>query len=287
MEELKKSMNPVMSCSNIKKNKSGSQAMLEFAIARFIDFCPRMRYIYLLNSPMIAENVRNIRSRIESACVRAGRRTSEVTLVAVAKTFSSALIREVLASGVFDIGENYVQEFQRKRDELADVAGKIRWHFIGHLQSNKVKHVVEWIHLIHSIDSLRLAKEVDRQASRTARVVDVLIEVNTAGESSKFGVRAEETRKLAEQMSALHNINLAGLMTIGPFLPDPETSRPSFRLLAEVRNELQHSLGLPLPHLSMGMTNDCEIAIAEGATLVRIGTAIFGPRAKRTEQGTR
>ncbi len=226
---------------------------------------------------MIAENVITIRERIVSASRRAGRHPEEITVIAVAKTFGADMVSEVLNAGVVDIGENYTQELHRKREKLTDE--RIRWHFIGHLQRNKVKELTSWIHLIHSIDSKRLAEEISHQAARIGRTVDILVEVNTSGEQTKFGLRPEETPAFVRELKDLPNIHIAGLMTIGPFLPNPEDSRPAFRTLRQLRDRLQDN-AIHIPHLSMGMSNDFEVAVEEGATLVRIGTAIFGKRTK-------
>ena len=233
---------------------------------------------------MIAENIEDIRARIGQACHRAGRPISDVTLVAVSKTFPSAYIREAVAGGVVDIGENYVQELVGKKEELSGM--EIRWHFIGHLQSNKAKILARWIHLVHAVDSLSLAREIDRHAATAGRRVDILIEVNTTGESSKFGVDPAKAGELVHGVGALSNVRASGLMTMGPFLPDPEGSRPMFRQLRMLRDELVSSgvAGTDFQHLSMGMTGDFEVAIEEGATIVRIGTAIFGSRKKRNAQ---
>jgi pyridoxal phosphate enzyme (YggS family) len=244
----------------------------------FIDFCQEMNYIYCFNALMIAQNVKNIRQRIASACARVGRKPEEVTLVAVTKTFKSEVLREVVEAGVFDIGENYVQELLDKRQALADQ--KIRWHFIGHLQTNKVKYVADWIHMVHSVDSLSLGKEISKRAEQAGRKIPVLVEVNTTAEKTKFGVMPEAILPLVKDLSVCSNISIAGLMTIGPFLPDAEGSRPSFRMLREIKERVQQD-GFPMRHLSMGMTNDFEVAIEENATLVRIGTAIFGKRMKQ------
>jgi len=231
---------------------------------------------------MIHANVDTIRRRIAGACTRAGRTPDEVTLVAVSKTFPAGAIREAVRAGVTDIGENYVQELLAKREQLAPE--QIRWHFIGHLQSNKVRHIAPWITLIHAVDSLGVAQEIDRRAARAGRVIDFLVEVNTTGEETKFGVSPDATVSFLRSLEGLGHVRAAGLMTIGPFLPDPEGSRPIFRTLRHLRDEIR-ALGqanATMQHLSMGMTGDFEVAIQEGATLVRIGTAIFGSRMKRS-----
>jgi hypothetical protein len=227
---------------------------------------------------MVAENVENIRLRIASACARVHRKPEEITLIAVTKTFGSRHIREALAAGIMDFGENYVQELRQKRAELLD--GPIRWHFIGHLQSNKVRDIAPWIECIHTVDSIGIGQEISRQASKSGRKLDILVETNTSGETSKFGAKPESTLNLIKELTLLPNVNVLGLMTIGLFLPDPEGSRPSFQLLGELKKNAQKE-GVPLKHLSMGMTNDFEVAIEEGATMIRIGTAIFGGRTKQ------
>jgi hypothetical protein len=200
--------------------------------------------------------------------------------VAVAKTFESSLVRRAFEAGVLDIGENYVQELREKQTELGDL--QIRWHFVGHLQTNKVKQVVGSVGLIHSVDSVKLGREISKAACKVGGETQVLVEVNTSGETTKHGVGPEETEPLVREVAGLPNVKLVGLMTIGPFLPDPEASRPAFRLLQQLRDSLRSS-DLPLPHLSMGMTNDFEVAIEEGSTIVRIGTAIFGQRVNRQQ----
>ena len=230
---------------------------------------------------MISENVQNIRQRIDLACHRVGRSPSEVTLVAVSKTFPAGLIREAVSAGVHDIGENYVQEVIGKRDLLSGL--DIRWHFIGHLQSNKARQIAPWVHIVHAVDSVGLVREIDKHASRAGRTLEVLVEVNTTGESTKFGVAPKSAAELLQALEPFRNIRVGGLMTIGPFLPDPEGSRPMFRQLRLLKDQLsqvkQHNIDLR--HLSMGMTGDFEVAIEEGATIVRIGTAIFGSRKKQ------
>lgn len=228
-------------------------------------------------TPMIADNISKIYKRVEKACHRVGRGPEEITLIAVAKTFPGSVIREAFGAGLLDFGENYVQEMCQKQEELRDI--EVRWHFIGHLQKNKVKSVIDSVHLIHSVDSLSLGSEISRRAQAMNRNVPVLIEVNTSGEKSKFGVDVHEAAILAKGLMALPNISVNGFMTIGPFLPDPESSRPAFRALRAVRDSIQQE-GIKIPHLSMGMTNDFEVAIEEGATFIRVGTAIFGARKK-------
>lgn len=229
---------------------------------------------------MISANVKVIRERIARCCDRTRRDPGEITLVAVAKTFPAEMVRDVVQSGVGDIGENYVQELLQKRAALVDE--EIRWHFIGHLQSNKARVLAPFAHLIHAVDSTGLAQELDRRAREAGRVLDVLVEVNTTGEGSKFGVRPDSAEALVRSMQPFLNLRIAGLMTIGPFLPDPERSRPMFRALRELRDSIAavQQGNVTMRHLSMGMTGDFEVAIEEGATIVRIGTAIFGRRVR-------
>jgi len=232
---------------------------------------------------MIAENVRKIRERIDFACRKAGRDPESVTLIAVTKTFPADHVVEVVRSGVTDVGENYIQELIEKRKAIGNIP--VQWHFLGHLQSNKVKYIGDWIHLIHSVESLSLAKEVHKRAGESGRTIPVLIEVNTTGEASKFGKKPEETLDFVRQLAGLSNIQIAGLMTIGPFLPDPEGSRPMFKTLKSLNEQLAslHQGNVNPVHLSMGMSGDFEVAIEEGATMVRIGTALFGRRQKLQE----
>lgn len=231
---------------------------------------------------MISENLKSIRTRIDRACNRAGRDPSSVTLVAVTKTFPADVMSIAVRAGLQDFGENYVQELLEKRALLTNEP--IRWHFIGHLQTNKVKYIADWITLIQAVDTLGLVKEIDKRAERARRVIDCLVEVNTTVESSKFGLVPGDVPEFVQSAKECAHIRIAGLMTIGPFLPDPEGSRPMFRRLRQLRDELG-ALGqtnVRMEHLSMGMTGDFEVAIEEGATIIRLGTALFGPRAKKT-----
>jgi len=231
---------------------------------------------------MISANIESVRGRIAAACRRAGRRPEDITLVAVSKTFPAERIREVVRAGVSDIGENYVQEVLPKREALA--GEPIRWHFIGHLQSNKAKSIAAWVTMVHALDSQALAQELDARAARANRTIDALVEVNTTGEQSKFGISPDQVLPFVRSLEGFPHIRICGLMTIGPFLPDPEGSRPMFRRLRELRETLaRHSQqNLDPVHLSMGMTGDFEVAVEEGATLLRIGTALFGSRPKRS-----
>jgi PLP dependent protein len=227
----------------------------------------------------ISENVLEIRSRIEAACERAGRRPEEVTLVAVSKTFSVDHIRAAQASGVTDFGENRVQEFSEKADVLPSnyAGGTTRWHMIGHLQRNKARDVVRRADVFHALDSTRLAKELDRRAEEEGRVLPCLVQVNVSGEASKFGLEPEEALEFIRASVDLPNLQIRGLMTLAEPADDPEDVRPQFRLLREIR-DTSRTLAPTVEWLSMGMSGDFEVAIEEGATHVRIGSALFGRR---------
>ncbi|MEX1139826.1 MAG: YggS family pyridoxal phosphate-dependent enzyme [Bacteroidota bacterium] len=227
---------------------------------------------------MIVQNIALVRQRMAEACKRVGRDPKSVRLVAVSKTFMVERIREALDSGVVDFGENYVQELRGKIEAFRD--RKVRWHFIGHLQSNKVRYIVGDVHLIHTLDSLNLAAEIQKRAGQG---IDALIEVHTTTETTKTGVKPGYVVDLIKEMSKFDRIRIKGLMTMGPFSDDPNDSRPSFRTLADVKRSVEAAEieGVSMEHLSMGMTHDFEVAIEEGATLVRIGTGIFGEREKR------
>ncbi|HVN47290.1 MAG TPA: YggS family pyridoxal phosphate-dependent enzyme [Bacteroidota bacterium] len=227
---------------------------------------------------MIAENLQILRKRITEVCSRCGRSAEEIQLLAVSKTFSVDAIREAMAAGQKEFGENYVQELREKREAFSDA--DVRWHFIGHLQSNKVKYLSEYVHLIHSVDDLELGKEIDKRAAKAGRIQNVLVEVHTTDEATKYGVAPEQTMALVKGLAVLPNVRLRGLMTMGPFADDPNQSRSSFRQVMELKQQIERE-GIDhveMQQLSMGMTHDFEIAIEEGATIVRIGTAIFGTR---------
>ena len=225
----------------------------------------------------IRENIEGIQARIAAACARVGRNPAEVRLVAVSKTKPAALIEEAAAAGQRLFGENYVQEFADKAEQ---VRAPVEWHFIGALQSNKVKYLRGKVTMIHSLDRLSLAEEINRQWAKLDRPVDVLLEVNLGDESSKAGTGAEEAIELVRRVAELPFLRLRGLMALPPWLDDPEEVRPYFRRLREVarRIEALKIPGVSMAELSMGMSNDFEVAIEEGATLVRVGTAIFGGR---------
>jgi hypothetical protein len=225
-------------------------------------------------SETIRDRLLRVQERIRAAASRAGRDASSVSLVAVSKAMPVDVIRQAVEAGVTILGENRVQE---ARDKIAVLPGVSTWHLVGHLQTNKAKLAVELFQLIHSLDSLRLARALDRQGEQAARPVRCLIEVNLGGEESKSGMTEDGVRPLLEAAADLHHLRIEGLMALPPFFPDPEQVRPYFRRLRTLRDKLRDE-GFPLADLSMGMTHDFELAIEEGATMVRIGTAIFGPR---------
>ncbi|MCX8117055.1 MAG: YggS family pyridoxal phosphate-dependent enzyme [Desulfobacterota bacterium] len=222
----------------------------------------------------IRENYLRVLERIEKAARKAGRDPGEVKLVAVSKTVEVARIREAIEAGVTILGENYVQEAQKKIEEIGKA---VSWHFIGHLQSNKAKYAVRLFDLIHSVDSPSLAEELNRRAEKEGRRVEVMIEVNLSGEATKFGTEETKAIELAGRILSLNHLALVGLMTMPPYFEDPERSRPYFIQLRGLGERMARE-GIFLKELSMGMSNDFEIAIEEGATYVRVGTAIFGPR---------
>jgi len=222
-----------------------------------------------------AENLNVIRRRIAAACARAGRAETAVTLLAVSKTHPPETIQAAVACGQLHFGENKIQEAKAK---IPLCPGKARWQFIGHLQSNKVRDAVELFEMIQGVDSLAIAREISKRAEQAARRMPILLEVNVAGEGSKFGYQPAALLTELAELNALPKIEIHGLMAIPPFTPVPEKSRPYFQKLRELKIQAEQLLGAPLPHLSMGMSGDFEVAIEEGATIVRIGTALFGER---------
>ena len=226
----------------------------------------------------VAENVERVQELIRRACHRAGRAPEDVRLIAVSKTKPAELVRQAYAAGLREFGENRVQEAAAKRKELEDIDAV--WHLIGHLQSNKAKLACQVFDCIHSVDSLHLAEKIDRAAAAQGRKMPVLIEVHLGEETSKFGVEEDGLAQLAEQVGALPSLELRGLMTLPPFFDDPQEVRPYFRHLRELagRIDKRKLSGVSMHELSMGMSHDFEIAIEEGATIVRVGTAIFGER---------
>jgi len=235
--------------------------------------------------PSIKENLLRVMERIEKAAQGVGRNPEEINLVAVSKTVESARIKEAIEAGVSILGENYVQEAQKKIEEIGRPActerfgeGRIvSWHFIGHLQSNKAKYAVSLFDMIHSLDSISLAEELNRRAEKEGRTMNAMIEVNLSGETTKFGTEEEKAFDIARRVLNFNHLTLVGLMTMPPYSDDPELSRPYYIRLRELKEKMIKE-GIQLRELSMGMSNDFEIAIEEGATFVRVGTAIFGER---------
>lgn len=226
----------------------------------------------------LAANLVQVRRRIAAACERAGRDPASVTLLAVSKGQPPEVVRAAADLGLTLFGENKVQEARAK---IPLCPGRLHWHLVGHLQTNKARDAVQWFEMIQSVDSLRLAEELQKQAEKAAKTLPVLIEVNVAGEASKFGYRPEQLLAELPALNAFPRLEIRGLMTLAPWTPEPEKVRPVFRRLRELKTECEQRLGAPLEHLSMGMSGDFEVAIEEGATLVRIGTALFGPRPAR------
>lgn len=226
---------------------------------------------------MILENLKAVEENIRHACARSGRRETDVTLIAVSKTKPVEMLREAYAAGCRDFGENKVQELLEKYEQMPK---DIHWHMIGHLQRNKVKYIVDKVYLIHSVDSLRLAEEISKEAVRKNVKVSILVEVNVAGEESKFGTTAEEAISLVGEIAKLPNIVIKGLMTIAPYVENSEENRLYFAKLMQIYVDIIHKNidNVFMEELSMGMTGDYEVAVEEGATYVRVGTGIFGER---------
>lgn len=226
----------------------------------------------------IGENLQTVEQTIESACKRSGRKREDVTLIAVSKTKPLPMLREAYEAGVRDFGENKVQELM---DKIPDMPSDVRWHMIGHLQRNKVKYIVDKVYMIHSVDSLRLAEEISREALKKNVTVKILIEVNIAGEDSKFGIDASEAATLAEGIAKLPAVQIEGLMAIAPFVEDPEDNRSYFQKLKQLSVDIarRNIDNVNMDILSMGMTGDYSVAVEEGAVCVRVGTGIFGGRA--------
>ena len=226
---------------------------------------------------MLKENLKTVEEHVQEACKRAGRSREEVTLIAVSKTKPLEMLQEIYGEGVRDFGENKVQELCDKMEQLPS---DIRWHMIGHLQRNKVKYIVGKVALIHSVDTYRLAEEINIQAKKRGIIVPILVEVNIAGEETTFGTTAEDAMLLVEEISKLENVRIRGLMTIAPFVENPEDNRLYFRKIKQLSVDITNKNidNVSMEILSMGMTGDYEVAIEEGATMVRVGTGIFGAR---------
>lgn len=231
---------------------------------------------------MLKENLYQVQENLKEACRRSGRAESDVTLIAVSKTKPLPMLEEVYSLGIRDFGENKVQELVDKAEQLPD---DIRWHMIGHLQRNKVKYIVDKVYMIHSVDSLRLAEEISKEAVKRNITVNILIEVNVAGEESKFGAAPLDTPGLVQEISLLPGIAVRGLMTIAPFVENAEDNRLFFSQLKKLYVDITNKNidNVRMDYLSMGMTGDYEVAIEEGASFVRVGTGIFGERSYQVE----
>jgi hypothetical protein len=223
----------------------------------------------------VRESLQDVQERIEKAAQRIGRKPEEITLVAVTKTVEASRILEAISAGVQHIGENRVQEAQEKSKA---VGNRVTWHLIGHLQTNKVKQALELFQMIQSVDSVKLAREISKRAEAKNNIIDVLIEINLAGEEAKTGLRVEGIKENVQEIAMLPGMAVKGLMAIPPLSENPEQARPYFRRLRELSETLKNLPRVDMKFLSMGMTKDFEVAIEEGSNMVRIGTAIFGPR---------
>jgi len=232
----------------------------------------------------IKENIDDIVKRIEVTCKKAGRNPNDITLIAVSKTVESPKVREALEAGIDNLGENRVQELIKKYEDLKDTG--IKWHMIGHLQKNKVKYIIDKTVLIHSVDSLSLAEEIDKRAKNKGLVANVLIELNIGEEESKFGIKEENVYDFIKSLEDFENIRVLGLMTVAPFCENPEDVRWVFKKMKDIYDKIStmNLKNAEMKYLSMGMTNDFEIAIEEGSNMIRIGTAIFGARKYKEEE---
>lgn len=226
---------------------------------------------------MLQENYKNVKEKIKKACEKVGRDPKEVTLIAVSKTKPLSAIEEVMKTGCVDFGENKVQEMCEKEEQ---VSKPVNWHLIGHLQTNKVKYIIDKAALIHSIDSFKLASCIEKEAEKKNRIVPILIQVNIANENTKFGLKKEEVLSVIEEISKLSHVKIKGLMTIAPFVENPEENRVHFqnlhKLFIDIKEKTINNVDMDI--LSMGMTGDYQVAVEEGATMVRVGTGIFGAR---------
>ena len=228
-------------------------------------------------SSFIKENIDEVRKRIENSAKKVGRNPDDILLLAVSKTIDVPKIKEAVACGLNSLGENRVQEIMEKYEPMGD---GISWHLIGHLQTNKVKYIIDKVCLIHSVESIKLATEIDKKAEKSGVIMDILVEVNMAGEESKFGIAPSECESFIRELSKFKNIRVKGLMTVAPFTENPEDNRIYFRKLKEMLVDINSKNidNINMCELSMGMTGDYEVAIEEGATIVRVGTGIFGER---------
>jgi len=233
--------------------------------------------IQTLNNELIAENIEKVKKRVFSAAERSGRNPCDIKIIAVTKTVSAEAVEEAIKSGITDMGENRVQELCSKYEIINN---KCSWHLIGHLQKNKVKYVIDKVRLIHSVDSVELAEEINKHAAKANKIMDVLVQVNVSGEETKFGIEPGQVYNFLTKLSGLGNIKVRGLMTIAPLVSEKEDVRPIFRQLKKIFIDMKNENidNISMEFLSMGMSNDFEVAIEEGSNMVRIGTAIFGKR---------
>ena len=232
----------------------------------------------------IRENIDDIVKKIEADCKKVGRNPNDITLIAVSKTVESPKVREAVAAGVDNLGENRVQELVKKYDELKDL--DIKWHMIGHLQKNKVKYIIDKTVLIHSVESLSLAEEINKRAEKNNLIANVLVELNIGEEDSKFGIKEESVYDFILSLEKFENLRVVGLMTVAPFCENPEDVRWVFKKMKYIYDKIStmNLRNTEMKYLSMGMTNDFEIAIEEGSNIIRIGTAIFGARKYKEEE---
>lgn len=223
------------------------------------------------------KNIQAILERVDKAAVKASRNPKDIQLIAVTKTVDVDVIKKAIEFGITDVGENKVQELTRKYEEIGSV---VKWHLIGHLQRNKVKYIIDKVDLIHSLDSYRLAEEINKKAREIDRVIECLLQVNVSGEETKYGVDTEGAKKLIKEVSMLKNVKIVGLMTMAPYVENQEETRQYFRDLKVLSEEISEMKleNVEMKHLSMGMSNDFDIAVEEGATLIRVGSSIFGER---------
>lgn len=224
----------------------------------------------------ITENLRVVKERVATACARVGRPVDDVTIIAVTKTHGADTVNAIVSAGIVDVGENRIQEFIAKRP---GVTAECRWHLVGTLQRNKATKAIGQFEMIHSVDTIRIAEALSRLGHESDVTTRILLEVNTTGETTKHGFAPAETLGVAEKIAGLSSLRLEGLMTLGPLTDSTTTIRRSFQSLFRLREKLERDLGMPLPHLSMGMSDDFEIAVEEGATLIRLGRVLLGERA--------
>ena len=226
---------------------------------------------------IIKENIENIEMKIKAACQKSGRKREDVLFLVVSKTIDVPRIKEAVDCGMNSLGENKVQEIMDKYEPMGE---GIKWHLIGHLQTNKVKYIIDKVELIHSVESVKLAEEINKRAAAKGITANILLEINIAGEESKFGIRPEECEQMVREISVLPNISIKGLMTVAPFVENSEENRKYFRQMKQLLVDINSKKidNVNMTELSMGMTGDYEVAIEEGATIVRIGTGVFGAR---------